>query len=100
MDYNSLKIKDKFIGKTLFDNHKSYILSNDLTEKDKRYIYNMITKQIFDMYDEPVEILISAPVTEKEIKIIEVKIKDCPQVDKEEKPKVTRKPRTKKVKAQ
>lgn len=97
MDYNSLKIKNKFIGKTLFDNHKSYILSNDLTEKDKRYIYNMITKQVFDMYDESLEILISAPVTEKEIKIIEVKIKE--EKPKEEKPKAPRKPRTKKVKA-
>lgn len=98
MDYNSLKIKDKFIGKVLFDNNKSYILSNDLTENDKRYIYNMITKQVFDIFNEPVEIFISAPVTEKEIKIIEVKIKE--EKPKEEKPKAPRKPRTKKEKAQ
>jgi len=95
MNYDNLKIKSKFIGKTIFDNNKSYILSNDLSANDKKYIYNLITKSVFDIYidelDKIVEIHISEPVTEKEVKVIEVKTA---------KPKVTkpRKPKAKTVK--
>lgn len=54
MDYSKLQFKEKYIGKTLADNNKSFELQNDLPEGEKRYIYNMITKEVFDIFIEEV----------------------------------------------
>lgn len=63
MNYSELKIKPSFLGKTLKDHNKEYVLSDDMPERSKRYIYNMITKQVFvHKSDEELE---SAPVPTK-----------------------------------
>ena len=74
MNYNELKFQDKYIGKKLISGARTFIVSNDLSANDKKYIYNLITKQVFDIFNTPsIEVKMSEPVTQKEVQVIEVK---------------------------
>ena len=55
MDYNKLKIKEKYKNQVINDGNRQYILNDELTASNKKYIYNLITKKIFD-YDEKSEV--------------------------------------------
>lgn len=81
MEYEKLIIKSEYIGKTIFDNNKTFILNDEITTQDKRYIFEMITKQVFDMHattpqttkkivDGDNIIKLSRPVGEAEIKAV------------------------------
>lgn len=85
MNYSELKIKKKFLGKKLQDHNKSFILTDDMDTKEKKYIFNMITKQVFILTQEDIEAegLVKAPVVEEkkaekpaepETKVVEVVI--------------------------
>lgn len=81
MDFTNIKIKEKYIGKSITMFNETIVLTNDLDNKKKAYIYNMITKSVFDIFKEKdkdiedksdiVTIEISAPVKEEEIKQVE-----------------------------
>lgn len=74
MNFNELTFQEKYIGKKVISGARQFVLSNDMPEKDKKFIYNMITKQVFDIFSTPkLTVNMSAPVTQKEIEIIEVK---------------------------
>lgn len=76
MNYEDLKIKEELIGKFITDCGKTIELSNELPTSTKRYIYNMITKNVFDIYKK--EVVIEQTIEQviediKDIEIIEVK---------------------------
>jgi hypothetical protein len=66
MDYEKLIIKTEHLGKLLYDNSKQFVLTNDLTNDDKRYIFEMITKSVFIIKAE------DAPVKLEQVKMIKV----------------------------
>lgn len=77
MNYEDLKIKEKYIGKFIQDTNRKIELTNELPTTTKRYIFNMITKEIFDIYIEKDEEIIDTESTiynnVEEIEIIAIK---------------------------
>lgn len=74
MDYSKLIIKKEFLGKTLNTGVKNIPLTEDLSAKDKAYLYNLVTKNIF-VYGEDIEnsIEVTKSPQSKTIKVINVK---------------------------
>lgn len=54
MDYNDLKIKERYIGDVVMNNIKSFILSDDMSIEDKKYIYLVITKHVFTIFPDDI----------------------------------------------
>lgn len=102
MNYEDLKIKEELIGKYITDCGKTIELTNELPTATKRYIYNMISKNVFDIYKK--DVIIEKTIDEviedtKDIEIIEIKntiIEDKMINVEQPKKKRGRKPKTQK----
>ena len=97
MDFNNVNFKPEFLGKSLKDGNRTILMNSETSSSAKQYIYNMITKNVFDIFKK------EEKVEEKETMIIHVKLDKNDNQDvivKQdtivEKPKKTRKPRVKK----
>lgn len=56
MNYEELKFLKKYIGVTLERGSKKFVLSNDMPADDKKFIFNLITNVVFDLYNEEEQI--------------------------------------------
>lgn len=73
MRYEDLRIKREYIGKYIQDGNKNIELTDDLSTSTKRYIYNMVTKSIFDIFIEDIVVVIEDKMISVEEPKVEVK---------------------------
>lgn len=76
MNYSELKIQEQYIGITVGNQFKPILLSNEMSDADKAYVYNRISKKVFDIYiDEEVNTTAEVDTSDKKIEIVFVEAK-------------------------
>lgn len=93
MNYSELKIQEQYIGITVGNQFKPILLTNDMSDADKAYVYNRISKKVFDIYkNEEVDTNTKVDTSDKKIEIVIVETKTKPKTVKK---KTSKKEKTK-----